>query len=138
LLKQQSGGIYTMDDLRLLLPSVSEAMDPILRKMDLDLERESHVIAGDLESSGQQLIWVAGNLWWQLSEAQHSVLPATLRDAGIGLLDRSSEMRHRATTEEDVHFYSEVRSVLAYILSTIRTGDYAQELERIRAAKERP
>jgi hypothetical protein len=127
-----------MDDLSLLLPSMSEVMDPILRKMDLDLGRESRINASNLESSGQQLIWVAGNLWWQLSEAQHSVLPATLRDAGIGLLGRSSEMRQRATTEEDVHFYSEIRSVLAYILSTIQTGDYAEELESIRVANESP
>lgn len=125
-----------MDDLELLLPSVSEAMDPILRKMDLDLTREFHITADDLESSGQQLIWVAGNLWEQLSEARHSVLPATLREAGIGLLDRSSKMRRRATSEEDVHFYSEIHDVFAYILSAIRTGDYAEELDRIRVANE--
>jgi len=122
--------------LRLLLPSVSEALEPILRKMDFDLHREPGIVASDLESSGQQLIRVAGNLWWQLSEARHSVLPATLRDAGIGLLDRSSEMRQRATTEEDVRFYFEVRSVLGHILGTIQTGDYMEELERIRVAKE--
>jgi hypothetical protein len=125
-----------MDDLRLLLPSVSEAMDPILRKMDLDLGKGSQITASNLESSGQQLIWVAGNLWEQLSEARHSVLPATLREAGIGLLDRSSKMRRRATSEEDVHFYSEIHGVLAYILSAIRTGDYAEELDRIRVANE--
>lgn len=34
-----------LGDLRLLLPLVSEALEPILRKMDFDLGREPDIVA---------------------------------------------------------------------------------------------
>ena len=113
-------------------------MSPILWRMSLVLESKSAISAEDLESSGQQLVSAAGYLWWQFYEAHHCVLPATLRDAGIGLLTRSDKMRRRAATKEDALFYSEVRDVLSQILSTIESGDYAEQLARIRATKESP
>ena len=106
--------------------------------MNLVLEGGPGVSAYNLETSGQQLIAAAGNLWWCFYEAHHCILPATLRDAGIGLLNRSEQMRKRETTEEDVLFYSEVRNALAHILNAIESGDYAEQLERIRIAKDVP
>lgn len=122
------------EDLRSLLPQISSDLRIVVSRMELDLAKESGIDANDFESSGRHLILLAETFWMQLSDANHTVLSASLRDAGLGLSHRSCELRDRVATGDDRRFYSEVCDALADMLKSMDSGEYVAELEKLRIA----
>jgi hypothetical protein len=85
----------------------------------------------NLACTGEDLIILADQVYEQLAEAKHRILFHTLREAGLGLWARATEIEQRDFCEADRTYFTEVHNVLRHLCEKIESGEYYSELVKL-------
>jgi len=124
----------TVSGLSASLAKFLEGLDPILEKycrlltdFDADLLRE---IADDF-------IELGNSLYAEFARASHRVLCVTALEAGLRLREKSVELQGRELRSEDVEYLTDIYDLFKLIADKIRSGEYEEGLERMRASRRR-
>jgi len=118
--------------LRRVLSEIQGSLTPINVSMKKCIDDGLNMNLDDMNSLGNRLILLAECFRDPLKELKHTVLVFTLMDAGLSVLHRVRELKNRALLAEDTVFFTEVYLVMKLIEDTIASGEYYEELVKIR------
>lgn len=90
---------------------------------------------GKIQEASIVLIEIFNKYSKRLREERHSILSFTLRDAGIELWVRVEEIASRGYMNEDCVYFKEIYDSLNEIKTTMDSGEYKIELDKLRKAK---
>ncbi len=79
---------------------------------------------------GEDLVGLAVDIHPQLVQVGHKVLYASLREAGLGIINRATTAQEKQT-EDDKEYFKNVHEVLGNICAKIETGEYYQALLKV-------
>jgi len=115
-----------------VLLTIQERLSLIVIKLqEYTCSSDSEHLAG----TGEDLIVLADQVYDQLVEARHRVLSHTLREAGLGLWARATEIGQRDFCEADRTYFTEVHDVLTHLCEKIESGEYYSELAKLEAIR---
>ncbi|MBO3803119.1 MAG: hypothetical protein JTT11_04490 [Candidatus Brockarchaeota archaeon] len=121
-----------MESVGAVLVVIQERLSLIVLKLhEYTCSSDSKRIAG----TGEDLIGLADQVCDQLAEAKHRVLFQTLREAGLGLWARATEIGQRDFCESDKTYFTEVHDVLSHLCAKMESGEYYNELAKLQAIR---
>jgi len=85
----------------------------------------------NIRGIGEDLIDLAWDVSSQLIEVEHRILYRSLKEAGLGIWNRASELRDRSLTEEDKEYFRSVQDALGNLCEKIETGEYYEALQKV-------
>jgi hypothetical protein len=89
-----------------------------------------------LRNIGYNLVSLAKKAYPFLIQVEHHILYLTLREAGLGIINRIREIEERKFKKEDKDYFKNVLKILKDICFKMETGEYYNALLAIAAKRE--
>ncbi|MDW8034420.1 MAG: hypothetical protein RMI79_05795 [Nitrososphaerota archaeon] len=123
------------EELRKVLSEIQNSLCSLTFSMRKCIDSGLEVNMEDIDSLGQNLMFLADRFRNQLKELKHTVLSLTLMEAGVSIRGRVRKMRRRGVSTDDIVFFEEVYSLVKLIEDSIASGEYYEELVKIYQSK---
>ena len=101
--------------------------DRFLETLNIDLLNE---IANDFINLGNSLYAEFGSI-------SHRVLCVTALEAGLKLRERYQELQSRSINSRDLEYFNDVYNIFKYIANKIESGEYEEELIKMKKSREK-
>jgi len=117
------------------LPILSVIQTRLREILDRNENYMSSWNVAKLGDIGEDLLRLAQEVYPQLIEVEHRILFQSLREAGLGIRARVTEIQKRELRNEDKVYFRSVHEALGNICGKIETGEYYKALLDVAAKK---
>lgn len=118
----------TSKEFREMLADFVEEFDPILQKFEEFLKKKDLDIAREISSL---LIRLGISFQRSFKEHSHSVLTASMYEAGLRISERTNLMKIRGIRGEDIEYFEDIYNIFKHIADTIKAGEYEESFHKM-------